>query len=816
MIENGEVPSGIIQVKDTATNSIAAIAFRITEMADGVNIFKDDKSFTFYNANGTVTDTENESASGQDWYFASNVPAEGWAGGETDTEVPMNNDLSRATKKNAYVEFLTTADTMKIYFSGKIKVQKGPFDEGQVFDKSPAELDFGNEEGLTYVIRITALEKDTELDRYTATYKVSPVVQRDEDAPQVLWNRSFPETASLKPGTEVPMRCYIVDNGGISRVTFQGKELTDKTYPKIEKADSGLWYFDYSFTKNDKYEVVTCDTVGNTSKMLIDAHWYNAIVSGSAVADAPDFMPGDLYFVDDEGTPVLSGILTKAPWLYSEYTPGSDEESSVYLFLDGDFEEVKLEKAENEEKWKIVSNGYYMVKVDREDGAWARVIIMMNRLDVDEPQISISVDGPIINYTVSDDQGIDLVTVNGMPVVINGNPFTDSYTAELGGSYTIEVTDDAGNVTTRTVDIDIDLEVPKDAVEMKIIYDGKLIGTVTVDPDKLVGGQYDETVSDPAQGEYKALYYFAVVPKGTDPADIKDEDFASLKDGTTSITDIFDGEYDIYVKDSKGHIVKYDESFHVYHPDDQWKDPVYSWAGDYSFVTASRQSKLYSNYIQSETQWSVSWTSKSPSCEGRGETTYMASFASKYFYPQSVTVANIAPLGHEWGEWTVVKKPTDNDPGEEERVCSRDKTHVEKRSIPALGAPSYSIDKGVKAQWKPGDGSLPIVVSIDREDERALKRFKSLFIDGKEVGESAYSLDVKNSTVYIKEEFLKKLKRGDHEVKIVFTDGSIATSFTVVKAPSWVPWTCGALGLALAVFLAWFLLKKRKEDKESK
>jgi hypothetical protein len=30
-----------------------------------------------------------------------------------------------------------------------------------------------------------------------------------------------------------------------------------------------------------------------------------------------------------------------------------------------------------------------------------------------------------------------------------------------------------------------------------------------------------------------------------------------------------------------------------------------------------------------------------------------------------------------------------------------------------------------------------------------------------------------------------------------------------------VPWTCGALGLALAAFLAWFLLKKRKEDKEN-
>ncbi|MBO4819181.1 MAG: hypothetical protein J5528_03480, partial [Firmicutes bacterium] len=591
MIEEGLLPAGIIQIKDTATNSIAAITFRITEAGDGVNIFKDDKSFTFYNKDGKETDTDaaENANSSEGWYFAYNVLSDAWAGGETEGEIPMNSDLSRATQNGAYVKFLTTADTMKIYFSGKIKVESSAFGTAQEFTESPAELDFNNKSGLTHEITITAT-KNSELDRYTADYAVSPVVQRDDDAPQIFWSRSFPDTASMKPGTEMTIRCYIVDNGGVNKVSVNGKEVTNKTETRLWKVSDGLYYFDYTFTKNGDMEVVACDTVTNTVRMSFKVDWYNVIVSSSAAYDAPGLVPGMVCFVDDNGDPMpATGPINEAPWLYSEYKPGEDEESTVYMYLDGDFQEVKLEKGEGAEMWKIVSNGYYMVKVDREDGTWARVIIMMDRLDIDEPQISIEVEGTVINFTVSDDKEIATVTINGMPIEISGNPFTASYEPSLGGSYTIEVTDDAGHVTTRTVDIEVELEAPEDAVDMSITYDGKLIGTVKVDTDKLIGGQYDETVSDPAQGDYQAVYYAAVVPKDTDPSEIKDEDFKAAEDGVITITDIFDGEYDIYIKDSKGHIVKYDESFHVYHPDDQWKDPVYSWAWDYSSVTASRQ-----------------------------------------------------------------------------------------------------------------------------------------------------------------------------------------------------------------------------------
>ena len=47
--------------------------------------------------------------------------------------------------------------------------------------------------------------------------------------------------------------------------------------------------------------------------------------------------------------------------------------------------------------------------------------------------------------------------------------------------------------------------------------------------------------------------------------------------------------------------------------------------------------------------------------------------------------AAIGALGHDWGDWEVVSDATCTEPGEEQRVCSRDTEHVEKRAIAATG-----------------------------------------------------------------------------------------------------------------------------------
>ena len=42
-------------------------------------------------------------------------------------------------------------------------------------------------------------------------------------------------------------------------------------------------------------------------------------------------------------------------------------------------------------------------------------------------------------------------------------------------------------------------------------------------------------------------------------------------------------------------------------------------------------------------------------------------------------------IGHNWGPWKVVKKPTATKPGLKQRVCKNDSSHVQKKSIPAKG-----------------------------------------------------------------------------------------------------------------------------------
>ena len=47
--------------------------------------------------------------------------------------------------------------------------------------------------------------------------------------------------------------------------------------------------------------------------------------------------------------------------------------------------------------------------------------------------------------------------------------------------------------------------------------------------------------------------------------------------------------------------------------------------------------------------------------------------------------ADIAITGHAWGEWTQTKAPTCTESGEEQRVCANNPSHVETRTVAALG-----------------------------------------------------------------------------------------------------------------------------------
>ena len=45
----------------------------------------------------------------------------------------------------------------------------------------------------------------------------------------------------------------------------------------------------------------------------------------------------------------------------------------------------------------------------------------------------------------------------------------------------------------------------------------------------------------------------------------------------------------------------------------------------------------------------------------------------------------IPATGHAWGEWVQTKAPTCTEAGEAQRVCANNPSHVETRSVAALG-----------------------------------------------------------------------------------------------------------------------------------
>ena len=137
----------------------------------------------------------------------------------------MNNDLTMANEDGAYFTFDTVADTLEFYFMGSITVETEPYIASKTFTASPAKINLENAAGETYTVKVTA-KKGTRIDRYVPTYKINTVVDTDADAPQILWNRSFPEIASiLTDSTTVPMTCYIVDATGVLEVSFNDTRL---------------------------------------------------------------------------------------------------------------------------------------------------------------------------------------------------------------------------------------------------------------------------------------------------------------------------------------------------------------------------------------------------------------------------------------------------------------------------------------------------------------------------------------------------------------------------------------------------------------
>ena len=88
----------------------------------------------------------------------------------------------------------------------------------------------------------------------------------------------------------------------------------------------------------------------------------------------------------------------------------------------------------------------------------------------------------------------------------------------------------------------------------------------------------------------------------------------------------------------------------------------------------------------------------------------------------------IPAYGHDWGEWTQTKAPTETEKGEEKRVCRRDPSHTETREIPAVKA--YQLVSGNDGIWtKDSTDTLVFVIKSTVDDHETFGHFTGIEVD---------------------------------------------------------------------------------------
>ena len=171
-----------------------------------------------------------------------------------------------------------------------------------------------------------------------------------------------------------------------------------------------------------------------------------------------------------------------------------------------------------------------------------------------------------------------------------------------------------------------------------------------------------------------------------------------------------------------------------------------------------------------------------PTCTEPGETIHTAWFINPAFLPQAKTV-DAAPLGHDWGAWTVTKEAAQGEEGTETRTCGRCGA-TETRAIPKVvpGKAAYRCAVDV-VTWTKGS-SEPAVFTFKRnaDDAQTFDHFTGFEVDGAKLDAKWYDAASGSVIVSVKPDYLEMLSVGEHSVKALFDDGDPAEGTLVVRA----------------------------------
>ena len=217
-------------------------------------------------------------------------------------------------------------------------------------------------------------------------------------------------------------------------------------------------------------------------------------------------------------------------------------------------------------------------------------------------------------------------------------------------------------------------------------------------------------------------------------------------------------------------------------PSHQWEQTPssYVWSEDYSLAVAIRHCENDRSHVETLVVESTEKITTPPTCETPGKADYSANFGKEgYVIPDAKNI-DIPALGHDWGEWEVVKDPTAVEEGLKQRVCAHDRSHVETEALPKV---TYSVKTGDGQTWTKGS-DVTADFEFERSEENEAKKltaydlFTEVQIDGTKI--SAFKKEKGSVITKIYASYLETLSAGDHKITAKFSDGgSVTASFTV-------------------------------------
>jgi len=170
------------------------------------------------------------------------------------------------------------------------------------------------------------------------------------------------------------------------------------------------------------------------------------------------------------------------------------------------------------------------------------------------------------------------------------------------------------------------------------------------------------------------------------------------------------------------------------------------------------------------------WTVvKEPTCTEPGEEESECTRCSEKQHKE------VAELGHDWSKWKVVTEAAETEDGMEQRECERC-GETETRAIPHLVV-EYRNTEGDGSSWEKGStDSLAFVFKRNINNETTFSHFTGIQVDGNTVEASNYTAMSGSVEITLKPAFLESLSVGKHSLATLFDDADAVTvSFSVTE-----------------------------------